>query len=621
MSAVDAADPSDAWSPRTLTVLLGAALVLAFLSWAQVVVIPVALAILFTFLLAPLVNALQRRRVPRVPAVVLVTLLALGTVGGVAWAVTQQIGSLLDAYPRYEQNVAAKIAGLRASGGGGLIDKMQDVAARIGDQLDVIDAADAAPADPELARAQPVRVVGEADSPLGMADLWSVAAPLLAPLAGFGLVVVLVIFMLIHREDLRDRVIALIGPARMAGTTRALDDAGARVSRYLLMQLGVNVGFGIAVTLGLLAIGVPYAPLWGFFAALLRYIPYLGPWLAAMLPITMSLLIEPSWSTALMVVGLFAVLELTTNMAIEPTLYGRGIGVSQAALLIAVAFWTWLWGAVGLVLASPLTVCLVVIGRHVPHLRFLDTLLGDRPALSPAHRFYQRMLAEDETEAAQLLAEVSALEGAEHGYDAVVVPMLAQARIDAREGRISGEVMARVARDTRELVAAHRRVIRPDAMVGADLTAVVAIAARDAADEAAVAMLGKLVDVGRVDWRVAGADALASDVVEAVRGSGATVVVLVSVPPGGLAQARYLCKRLRAHASQLRILVVRPGLFEEDREAQRLALLESGANRMAASLGEAAAEVGKLAMLQAPVAAAREPELASAPLENAPARH
>lgn len=617
---MDAADPSNAWTSRSLTVLLGAALVLGFLSWAQVVVIPVALAILFTFLLAPLVNALQRRRLGRVPAVVLVTLLALGAVASVGWAVTHQIGSLLDAYPRYEQNVASKIASFRERGGGGLIDKMQAVAERIGDQLDVIDARNATPPDPELERAQPVRVVGEADSPLGMADLWSVAAPLLEPLAGLGLVVVLVVFMLIHREDLRDRVIALIGPTRMAGTTRALDDAGGRVSRYLLMQLGVNVGFGVAVMLGLLAIGVPYAPLWGFFAALLRYIPYLGPWLAAMLPIMMSLLIEPSWTTALLVIALFAVLELTTNMAVEPTLYGRGIGVSQAALLIAVAFWTWLWGAVGLVLASPLTVCLVVIGRHVPHLRFLDTLLGDRPALSPAHRFYQRMLAEDETEAAQLLAEVSALEGAEHGYDAVVVPMLAQARIDAREGRIGADLLARVARDTRELVAAHRRVIRPDTLVGADLTAVVAIAARDAPDEAAVAMLGKLVDAGRVDWRVAGSDALASDVVGVVRDSGAAVVVLVSLPPGGLAHARYLCKRLRAHAPDLRILVVRPGLFDEDREAQRMALHEAGANRVAASLAEAVSELNKLAMLQLPATPQRDPA-APVALENAPARH
>lgn len=600
---MDASDPSNAWSPRTLTVLLGAALVLGFLYWAQVVVIPVALAILFTFLLSPLVSALQRRRLPRVPAVVLVTVLALGAVGGIAWAVTHQIGSLLDAYPKYEQNVASKIASLRARGGGGLIDKMQDVAGRIGDQLDVIDAHDAAPPDPDLARAQPVRIVGAAESPFGMADLWSVATPLLEPLAGLGLVVVLVIFMLIHREDLRDRVIALIGPAQMADTTRALDDAGGRVSRYLLMQLALNVGFGVAVMLGLLAIGVPYAPLWGFFAALLRYIPYLGPWLAAMLPIAMSLLIEPSWSTALLVVALFAVLELTANMILEPLLYGRGIGVSQAALLIAVAFWTWLWGAVGLVLASPLTVCLVVIGRHVPHLRFLDVLLGDRPALSPAHRLYQRLLAEDETEASELLADLCALEGQEHAYDAVVVPMLAQARADARAQRIGPDVHARLARDAHGLVDAHRRLIRPDTLVGAELTSVLAIAARDGMDEVAVAMLGKLVDAGRIDWHAAGSHALASDVVATVREAGVQAVVLVSLPPGGLANARYLCKRLRAHDPALRILVVRPGLFAEDRDAQRRTLADAGATRVATGLAEAVAELNKLAMLDNPPAA------------------
>ena len=603
-----------AWSPRHLTVLIGVALVLGFLYVAKVVVIPVALAILFTFLLAPLVNALQRRWVSRVPAVVLVTLLALGAVVGLAWAVTHQVGSLLDAYPKYEQNVASKIASMRVRGGGGLIDKAQVVTERIGNQLEVMSVDNAAPLDPELARAQPVRIVAQADSPLGMADLWSVAAPLLEPLAGIGLVVVLVVFMLIHREDLRDRLIALIGPTQMAETTRALDDAGGRVSRYLLMQLAINVGYGVAVALGLWAIGVPYAVLWGFFAALLRYIPYLGPWLAAMLPITMSVLIEPSWSTALLVVGLFAALELVTNMIIEPTVYGRGIGVSQAALLIAVAFWTWLWGAVGLVLASPLTVCLVVLGRHVPHLRFLDTLLGDRPALSPAHRFYQRMLAEDETEAAGLLAEVSALDGHDRSYDDVVVPMLAQSRIDVREGRISPEVHTRLVQDTRELIDAHRRQIRPEALVGAELTGVLAIASRDALDEVALAMLGKLVDPGRIDWKVASSQALASDVVAAVRESGVGVVVLLSVPPGGLAHARYLCKRLRTFGPALHIVVVRPGLYAQDRDAQWQTLREAGANRVAATLADAVSELNKAAMLQV----VAEPTLdAIAPLDVA----
>ena len=617
--AVDTSNPP-VWSPRHLTVLLGVALVLGFLYLAQVVVIPVALAILFTFLLAPLVSLLQRWRLGRVPSVVLVTVLALGAVSGLAWAVTHQIGSLLDAYPKYEQNVASKIASMRMRGGGGLIDKMQAVTERIGDQLEVIDVDNAMPPDPELARAQPVRIVAEADSPLGMADLWSVAAPLLEPLAGIGLVVVLVVFMLIHREDLRDRVIALIGTVQMAETTRALDDAGGRVSRYLVMQLAINVGYGVAVALGLWAIGVPYAVLWGFFAALLRYIPYLGPWLAAMLPITMSVLIEPSWSTALLVVGLFGALELVTNMIIEPTVYGRGIGVSQAALLIAVAFWTWLWGAVGLVLASPLTVCLVVLGRHVPHLRFLDTLLGDKPALSPAHRFYQRMLAEDEIEAAGLLADVSALDGQDRGYDDVVVPMLAQSRLDVREGRISPDIHARLVLDTRQLVDAHRRQIRPDAMVGAELTPVLAIASRDSLDEVAVSMLGKLVDPGRIDWQAASSLALASDVVAAVREADVGVVVLMSLPPGGLAHARYLCKRLRTHVPGLHIIVVRPGLYEKDRDAQWDALREAGANRVAATLADAVSELNKAAMLDNVAELPTAPDAPDAPLEIADAR-
>ncbi|MDQ3039623.1 MAG: AI-2E family transporter [Pseudomonadota bacterium] len=580
---------------RALPVMVGVALTLGFLSWAQPVVVPVALAILFTFLLAPLSNWLERHRVPRAPASALVTLAALTLVVGVFYGVTRQISGLLDEYPKYEQNVTLKITQLRERGRTGLLDKVQIVSDRLSRQLEPKRPQDMSSGEREMAQAQPVRVVEE--GAFSLSQLWSVAGPVLEPIALAGLVLVLVLFMLLNREDLRDRVISLVGVGQLADTTRALEEAGERVSRYLLLQLMINTGFGIAVAIGLWLIGIPYAPLWGFFAALLRYIPYLGPWLAALLPLLLSLLISREWSVALMVVALFGALELITNMLIEPMAYGRGIGVSQAALLVAVAFWTWLWGPVGLVLASPLTVCLVVLGRYVPFLKFLDTLLGDRPALAPSDRLYQRMLAQDEAESAELVNDLSALDGLDVVYDDVVVPMLAHARDDLRIGRLDKAIHDRLVSDASDLVDGHRRMIRPEAMVGGELMPVLGIPSRDELDEVALAMLGKLVDIGRVAWTSAGSNALSSEVVAKVQAHPYKVIVLMALPPGGLAHVRYLCRRLRAEGQALKILVVRPGLYADDTPRQRRELLDAGANQVVTSMKDAVSELNKLALL------------------------
>ncbi len=580
---------------RALPVMVGIALTLGFLSWAKPVVIPVALAILFTFLLTPLSNWLERRHIPRVPASALVTLAALALLVGVFYGVTRQISGLLDEYPKYEQNVTSKITQLRERGRTGLLDKVQVVSDRLSRQLERKRPQDMSSGERELAQAQPVRVVE--DGAFSLSQLWSVAGPVLEPIALAGLVLVLVLFMLLNREDLRDRVISLVGVGQLADTTRALEEAGERVSRYLLLQLMINTGFGVAVAIGLWLIGIPYAPLWGFFAALLRYIPYLGPWLAALLPLLLSLLISREWSVALMVVGLFGVLELITNMLIEPMAYGRGIGVSQAALLVAVAFWTWLWGPVGLVLASPLTVCLVVLGRYVPFLKFLDTLLGDRPALAPSHRLYQRMLAQDEAEAAEMVDDLSALDGLDVVYDDVVVPMLAHARDDLRGGRLDKAVHDRLVDDAGDLIDGHRRMIRPEAMVGAELMPVLGISSRDELDEVALAMLGKLVDIGRVAWTSAGSNSLSSEVVAKVQAHPYKVIVLMALPPGGLAHVRYLCRRLRAEQQALRILVVRPGLYADDTPRQRRELMDAGASQVVTSMKDAVSELNKLALL------------------------
>jgi predicted PurR-regulated permease PerM len=597
------APPAPAWT-RSLPVLIGLALVLGFLYAAKVVVIPLALAILITFLLAPPVMWMQRRGVPRVPAVMLATLLALAAVIGSGYAVTRQIGDLLDSYPRYEQNITAKITGLRTHGRAGLIEKMQSIAQRISIQLDQAQVRRPAVARTEAERAQPVKIVDE--GPFRLSQLWSVAGPLLEPLADTGLVLVLVIFMLINREDLRDRVIALIGPAQVADTTRALDDAGGRVSRYLLRQLLINVGYGIAVMLGLWAIGVPYAPLWGFFAALLRYIPYLGPWLAAMLPIMLSLLIAREWTTALMVIGLFGVLELITNMLIEPMIYGRGMGVSQAALLVAVAFWTWFWGPVGLVLASPLTVCLVVLGRHVPFLKFFDTMLGDRPALEPPVRYYQRLLARDQDEATELAESLVRDSDVATIFDDVLVPALAMGRADLRAGKIDAESLQQVCEGTRliaeevgEDAATSSATAVTETSTPFDPSAtrlrVLACPARDAVDEVALEMLQRLAVAERIDWIPGRAAHLVSDIVALVESERPDVLCIGSVPPGGLSHAKHLCLRVRARFPNVAILVGRWGLYAEDLGKTRTALEGAGATALSTRLSEARLQLQELA--------------------------
>lgn len=589
---------------RSLPVLIGLALVLSFLYVAKMVVLPLALAILITFLLAPPVLWMQRRGVPRVPAVMVATLLALGAVVGSGYAVTRQIGDLLDSYPRYEQNITAKIAGLRVHGRAGLIEKMQSVAQSLSTQLDQAQTKQPVSVRAEIARAQPVRIVDE--GPFRLSQVWSVAGPLLEPLADAGLVLVLVIFMLINREDLRDRVIALIGPAQIADTTRALDDAGGRVSRYLLRQLLVNVGYGIAVMLGLWAIGVPYAPLWGFFAALLRYIPYLGPGLAAILPIMLSLLISRAWTTALEVIALFGVLELITNMLVEPLVYGRGMGVSQAALLVAVAFWTWFWGPVGLVLASPLTVCLVVLGRHVPFLKFFDTMLGDRPALEPPVRYYQRLLARDQDEASELAESLVRDSDVATVFDDVLVPALAMGRADLRAGKIDGESLQQICESTRviaeevgEGTATSAEESTTEIASAPDAEAarlrVLACPARDAVDEVTLEMLQHLSTAKRIDWIPGRAAHLVSDIVALMESERPDVLFIASVPPGGLSHAKHLCLRVRARFPDVPILVGRWGLYAEDIDKARATLQGAGATALSTRISEARLQLKELA--------------------------
>ena len=362
-------------SLRSWATFAGCVLVVAVLYWAQAVLVPVSLAILLTFVLTPPVIWLQRR-IGRTPAVLLVVTLVFSALGLSAWAITRQMGSLSSDLITYRTNIREKIRDVRGAGRGGSVERLQSTLESIKQDMGV-------PTEPRGTSSQPVVVSNDPTPGLG----W--LGPFVAPASTAGFVIVLVLFMLLEREDLRNRLIGLIGHGHLAVTTKAFDEAGSRVSRQLLLQTLVNAIYGAISALGLWLFGVPYPLFWGAAGAGLRFIPYVGPLTASVGPFLISLAALPGWTRPLEVAGFYVLLELFTNLVLETVLYAGAAGVSQVALLVAVAFWTWLWGPLGLLMATPLTVCLVVVGKHVPGLKFVATLLSDTPALA-RYGYYQR---------------------------------------------------------------------------------------------------------------------------------------------------------------------------------------------------------------------------------------
>lgn len=449
----------------------------------------------------------------------------------------------------------------------------------------------------------PVRVVKAAE-PFTLSQAWPLLAPTLKPLGGFALAMVLLMFMLIRREDLRDRVIRLGGHGRLSLTTKALGEVGDKISRFLLLQMLINGSFGTLMGAGLYFIGVPYFALWGLLAAVLRYIPYIGPWVAISLPLGLSLLVFDSWSPPLLIGGLFLLLELIFNMIMEPWLYGRGIGVSETSTLLMIAFWTWLWGPIGLVMATPLTVCLVVLGKYAPDLKFLDILLGDQPALEPPVGFYQRLVAKDVDEAQALAADYCKEHGLEQTYDALLLPALTYARRDWDRDNLSeeerqimldatGEIveqLATLSRLDKRLAEAGIAAISRNPALPAQRVPIVLCPARDESDQIALLMLKELLDPDYCDAIVADASLLTSEVAALIEEKNPALLCIAALPPGGVAHARLLCLRLRARFPDLKILIGRWG-FIEDADGTREQFLAAGCDRFSTNLLETRNEV------------------------------
>jgi predicted PurR-regulated permease PerM len=592
--------------------LLAGCVVIGCLYWAQAVFIPIILAIFLSFPLAPIVTAIQRVHVNRKVAVVVVVLCVAIALGGVVTLVNSQLAGLTDNRVAYTENIKAKVDYVREL-------RLVVAVKKFGQFVGYFDEdfAEASVTSAEAAHLAGSEVgPAESATPGGFPkdslhanqgappeiSVWPpwlpiMLSPVLESFRHLMLALVLVVFILLEREGLSNRLIHLLGNGHMTATTNALIDAGGRISRYLRAQLILNGSYGFIWGLSLYFIGVEYALLWGFLSAILRYIPFVGASLSALLPITLSLAQFPGWWQPLSVIVLLLVLELFWNNVMETWLYGRSIGVSPLAIIISATFWTFLWGPIGLVLSGPLTVCLVVFGRHVPNFQFIGALLGEVPALAKDVVYYRRLLARQKAQAEELVTAEVKGDAPDQVYDGLLMPAIAQLKRDREQGIVTEEDELYILQTTREVLeemkeprlAAHLAVASrmPPAPHNdpASRIRILACPARDRLDAIGIAMLGQLLNPTEWDVSMVTADLLTAELVERAVDEAPSCMCIGSLPPGGLAHVRHLCKQVRAQNPQLKIIVGRWGL-EASVDADREQLEEAGANMVATSLEE-----------------------------------
>lgn len=539
-------------------------LTIATLYFGRDIFIPFTLAILFSFLLAPLVNGLRHLRIPRVPAVILVVTFVFALLGGLSVLVGSQMVNLANNLPSYQQTMQDKIRAIRAAApGGGALDRTTEVVQALGEELsgDGENKSETEAASTKRKKKQealPVRIERGSESPFTAAR--SVIAPLVGPLGTAGIVVVFIIFVLLQPSDLRDRFIRLAG-GDLHRTTEGINDAAARVSRYLLMQLIVNATYGIPIGIGLYFIGVPGAFIWALLAILLRFIPYLGPFMAALFPLVLSFAVEPGWSMFLWTLALVLTLELISNNLIEPWLYGSSTGMTPVAVILSAIFWTLLWGPVGLIMATPLTVCLVVLGRYVPQLKFLDVLLGSEPVLTPEERLYQRLLTGNVEEAIEIAeAQVQEHSLLEFYDDAGLATLrLAESELDSRtateERRKISDGMRLVIDDLREQAEKQEGESSEEQAGQWRGAGMLCIAGRGELDRVAAAMLAHALENRGIDARLVPATALSLDSIGNLDLVGVEVVCISYLNPSPQTYARFVCRRLKRRAPHLKIVL------------------------------------------------------------------
>lgn len=441
-------------------------IIVVALYFGQVVLVPLALAVILSFVLAPLVRLLKRGGLPNAPSVILVVIVAFSVIFGIGALITQQVASLAQEIPRYQITLKGKVAALRdaAAGSGGAIQQASETLKDLQKQLEAPDVAAAPPVAVTVTplrgplgggaiggNSNPIAVEVHTPAPTALDQLQSIIGIVLAPLATVGAVLLFVLFLLLQREDVRDRAIRLLGAHDLEKSTTAMDDAGDRLSKYFLAMTAINAAFGIIIGVGLWAIGVPSPVLWGVLAMLMRFVPFIGSFIAAACPLMLAAAVDPGWSMLLWTLALYAISEPIMGSVIEPLVQSHRTGLSPLAIILAAAFWTLLWGPIGLLLAIPLTVVLVVLGRHVERLEFINVMLGDTPPLSPPERFYQRMLAGDPAEAVEQAEKFIKDRSLIDYYDDVVIEGLRLAQADADRGTLEPSRLLDI-RDTGDIV-------------------------------------------------------------------------------------------------------------------------------------------------------------------------
>ena len=592
--------------------LMIAMVAIAVLYLAKVLFLPLAFAILFAFLLAPVVGWLERLHLGRALSSV-IAILGLGSLLAlIGWTLFSQLVAVANDLPYYRDNITQKIAAVHPPVDSPFARAQQQVQ-ELGEELGLANSKVAVPAStseskPDSNKAKkplgstpehPIQV-REVERPSGR--LYQLGG-VLEPLTTAGLTLIFTFFVMLQREDLRNRLIRLTGDRNLTMTTQAMRDASRRITRYFSLQLMVNVAFGLIISAGLYCIGLPHPVLFGAMAAILRFIPYVGAPFAGAVPTVLSLAVFPEWTRSLLIVGLFFVLELVTGNYAEPRIYGKHTGLSSLAILVAACFWTLIWGPVGLILSVPLTVCLVVIGSHVPSLEFLSVMLGDQPAIPPWTCFYQRLLARDEREAGEILE--TGLKDAELGelYDGVLIPALIQSEEDRVNGDLEEPTTQYIRSTSRELI--EEIGFRDNSSHGAQpgsvehateakqepvrTLSVSCVPMRDEVDELGAMMLAQVLSGDRVRADAAPRRRI-DEVLAAVASENPDIVFLCGLPPVSIAGSHRIYRTLRARHPKLRIMI---GIwsFAEDptQAAQNISAGEEA--RVMTRLSEAAAEV------------------------------
>jgi predicted PurR-regulated permease PerM len=582
---------------NTGVVVLIAAVATLYL--ARDILIPFAFALILTFLLTPVVAALQKLRIGRIASVLVTMLVSIAIAGSIGWSIANQLVDVANDLPLYRENIQAKIRSIHLPTTG----QLGHAASSVKEVMGEFSNSGAEPAP--LARNQKQRRVQPA-APAEIAphetttwtDLRDWGTPILAPLGRAGIVAIFTVFMLLKREDLRNRLLRLAGRGQLNVMTQALDDAASRVSRYIMMQFLVNAGFGIAFGAGLYWIGVPYPVLWGALAAILRIVPYVGTLVAATLPLALSLAVFDGWLRPLTVFLLVACLELIVANVLEPWLYGANVGISSLALLVTAVFWTVLWGPAGLILSTPLSVCVVVLGRYVPQLSFLHVLMGDEPALSAEAQVYQRLLAMDQGEAQTIVNQVLKETSLVELYDTVLIPALTMAEQDRHKGAIDAAREEFLFLSINEMVVefSERAVHAPVEEESAVHTAarIFCIPAHDRADEVTAAMLAQILEQnGLASLAFSAAGPAANDWIALVNPGPKDVVCISALPPYAFAPARVLCKQIRERFPKLKVVVCVWG-FSGDLGNAKARFERTQPNRLSSSIAQALDHIREL---------------------------